>query len=174
MRRWASNAIIFLGIPAVVLALVATAYFWPPSTETVVHIDDFGADPRERFVPTPFPADDPRLRFEAEQLDAAQRVASPERFKEMFNAADARLQGRLSVDYDTIAGAWCVLYVGDWLALRAARFGEREDRESAIEHYQTLEETMGRWPEGTEEYRIVGAARAARKRIEARPPLAHR
>jgi hypothetical protein len=131
-----------------------------------------GAQQRARFVPTPFPADDPRLRFEAEQLDAAQRVASPERFKQMFDAADARLQGRLSADYDTIAGAWCVLYVGDWLALRAARFGERQDWESAIEHYQTLEQTLGRWPEGTEEYRIVGAARAARKRIEARPPLA--
>ena len=124
-----------------------------------------------QFVATPFPEDDPRLRFEAAQLDAAQRIASPERFEEMFVAADTRLQDLLGANLETAVGGWCILYVGDGLALRAVRFGEREDWQSAIEHYETLEsvyDSYERFSDGLEaERRILAAARAARARIDA-------
>lgn len=120
-------------------------------------------------VPTPFPEGDPALQFEAQQLDAAQRAATPERFQQMYDAACERLDDRLN-KWDSVED-WAILYLAEWHALRAVRFGDRKDWESAVQFYEAIEALFGGW-ENEDSRRVVAAARVRRKRMEARlPPL---
>ena len=139
----------------------------------------FKTTPTWKFVPTPYPAYDAMYRAEAMRLDAAHRIASPERFQEVFEAAVERLDDRLNTAWNDPSTVWCWLYLGDWLALRAVRFGEREDWQSAIKYYEAVEQVLTFGPLPTidaclyeEVRRILAAARAGRERIEAHPPTA--